>query len=391
MENITALGAREWFYCSGSQAMQEDEPDTSTMTSDNKACRWLAGEILDLYVSNKKLKFDEDFIGKLTPNDVLIDDEMYEAAKLYVTDILKHCNTNGLLRNVIINKTVNLDSIYPGLKGTPDAWLYDKKSGEITIWSFSYEYGHVDVVENPELLCYALGIVLQKRFGDIDELYTIINFRSIQPRSFHSDGPVREWIISAVSLKEFFTRLQDAAHIAMNGTGQCSTGTHCRYCKGRYKCSALSQTVYNAIDVVTGINPETLTGNNLSVELKLLKRIEKLLTYRLSAIEKQVETALKKGAALGGFMLKQGYGRKRWIKDISTSEVVMMGDLMGVDLRKPDNIDTPTQALSKLNKKAKEKGSKFDASIVEQYFETPKTGLKVIEDDGKLAKQVFSK
>jgi hypothetical protein len=54
---------------------------------------------------------------------------------------------------------------------------------------------------------------------------------------------------------------------------------------------------------------------------------------------------------------------------------VMMGDLMGVDIRKPLALDTPTQA------KAKFKKAKKDVDIIKQYSHRPETGVTLVEDN----------
>jgi len=390
VKGLTPIGSREWFYCEGSQLLQEGEPDKSESTRDNIACHWVANHFLASYVNkDAEIKTDVDLINTLAPNDVLIDDEMIDAAKTYVTDILKYCNIHGTLSFVEVDTEVELDSFYPGMKGHIDACVFNTAKAELVIWLLKYEYGHVDVTENPELMLYAGGILDEMGIDGIADQNLTITFKMVQPRSFHHDGPVREWTVNGSDLRPFFNQLKAAADIAMQGTGQCITGTHCRYCKGRYKCTALSKSVYNAFDVITSTAPINITGNNLSVELKLFRRMSELIKYRLSALETQTERELLAGKVLSGFKLQQGYGRKRWCKDTNTKEVLMMADLLGVDLRKPDNLDTPTQSIVKFKKHAKAMGVKYDPKVVEQYFETPKTGLKIVEDDGKLAKQVF--
>lgn len=392
MKTLTAIGAREWFFCEGSQPLQEGEPDNSDRTRDNIACHWLANEILASYITpNTELKSADEYNDTLAPNDVLIDDEMIEAAKTYVTDILMYNNQTGLMRSTKLDEEVNLDEFCPGMTGVIDANVFNPKTAEVVIWLLKYEYGHIEVLENPELMLYAWEIMEKMGIDGIADQSLTITFRLIQPRSFHHEGPIRTWQVNGSDLRPFFNQLKLSAAIAMKGTGKCTTGTHCRYCRGTHKCSALLKTVYNAIDVVTGPFPVELKGSNLSVQLKLLRRISELLKYQLAGVETQVERDLLKGDALPGYKIVQGYGRKRWRKDTDTAEVLMMGDCMGVELRKPDNLDTPTQAIAKFKKLAKSQKVEYDEKLIKQYFETPKTKLKVVEDDGKLAQQVFRK
>jgi hypothetical protein len=75
-----------------------------------------------------------------------------------------------------------------------------------------------------------------------------------------------------------------------------------------------------------------------------------------------------------------GKGRERWKKDVPHAEVIMMGDLLGVDIRKPVEMDTPAQV--------RKKG--IDESVIAEYSETPMTALKLVEVDGAKIRQIFN-
>jgi hypothetical protein len=45
---------------------------------------------------------------------------------------------------------------------------------------------------------------------------------------------------------------------------------------------------------------------------------------------------------------------------------------------------TPTQAIAELKKK------QLDASVISTYYHTPKTGVKLVADDGTRTKRLFS-
>jgi hypothetical protein len=58
-----------------------------------------------------------------------------------------------------------------------------------------------------------------------------------------------------------------------------------------------------------------------------------------------------------------------------------MGDMMGIDLRKPPAPCTPKQAIAK----------GIDSAVISQYSETPAGALKLVADNGNKAREVFSK
>ena len=393
MLTVRASGGHEWYYCHGSQLLQDGLPNDDTVaTREGTAVHWLAVQIIIPYIkSNMSLVTDDDFVDTLAPNDVLITKEMYQAAVDYVTDILGYCNKTGLMQSVHVEETLNIDTIYPGMVGTPDAWIYNPLKLELILWDLKFGYGEVAAFDNPQLMIYVAAILVFLKIDGISDQNITVKMRIVQPRSYHSNAPIKEWIVKASDLRPYFNRLRTAAIETMSGKGVCVPGTHCRYCRGRFRCSALQKTVYNAIDVTTGPVYVGLKGNNLALEYKLLKHASKLLEYRLNGIEAEVESEIKGGTTLPGFRLTETYGRERWKKSTPIKQVLMMSDAMGVDIRKPDNVDTPKQALTKFMKKAKELKVTLDDSVIRQYTETPFTGHKVIEDDGSYIREAFRK
>lgn len=386
---IEPKGSHEWYYCAGSQVMQEGKPDSDSVR-EKIACSWLAETILKSYTNhNDELKIYDDFIGELTPNNVVIDDEMFEAARLYVTDILKYCNVAGTLKSVKVESNLDIGMIYPGMKGKSDAYIWNSEDLEIIIWNLEYGYSHVEAYENPEIMNYIAAILkLHNLDGEILKMITV-KMRIIQPRSFHGDEQISEWEIMASQLTPYFNKLRDAAQQAMSGEGLCIPGLHCHYCKGRNNCSAITKTLYNYIDVIQGPVPMNLEGNNLVLEWQLMNRMTKMLKYRKSAIDAQLKAELQNGEHLPGALLEKHFGNLAWKKEVSTQQVLSIVDMLGVDIRKPDNLDTPTQALTKIKKFAKESKIKIDPKLLDRWTIRPFTGFKVVEDDGSKANKIF--
>jgi hypothetical protein len=127
---------------------------------------------------------------------------------------------------------------------------------------------------------------------------------------------------------------------------------------------------------VTGVPmPVELSAEAMGVQLSIIKRALKQLEYLESGFEEQIAGKIRSGNSVPGWTLRDGKGRLGWSK--STDEIIAMGDMFGVDLRKSDTI-TPTQA-KKLG---------LDEAVVAAYSERPNTGLKLVADDNK-AKKVF--
>ena len=188
-------------------------------------------------------------------------------------------------------------------------------------------------------------------------------------------------------LKHYVADIKISAQRAMFGSADAEPGTHCRYCRARFKCDALQKTSMNIIDVINRNAPQVLSGNTLAFEYSLLTRATKLLQYRTDALKEQVIAELQAGKVLPGWVLEQSYGRKSWSKDTPTADIIADMDFWGLDIRKPDNIDTPTQVMAKI-KKAK---LPIEPSDIGYYIKTPKTGFKIVEDTESKIRASFAK
>lgn len=102
---------------------------------------------------------------------------------------------------------------------------------------------------------------------------------------------------------------------------------------------------------------------------------------RLSGLEEQALYEINQGKQVPYFAAKPKYGHKRWKKEIPVEQVIMMGHIMGKDLRKPVELDTPAQCIKK----------GIDPAVVEQYAETPSTGVKLEPVTERGIKMVFSR
>lgn len=102
---------------------------------------------------------------------------------------------------------------------------------------------------------------------------------------------------------------------------------------------------------------------------------------RLSGLEEQALHEIKQGQHVTFYSAKTTYGRKRWKKDVPVDQVIMMGDLLGQNLRKPQELDTPAQCIKK----------GIDPSVIEQYAETPVTGVKLEQVDERSIRSVFER
>lgn len=385
---LKAHSADTWVNCTGSVKLSNQFPRIETGEGVSEAMleglafHELAAQILlSFKTPGADLIYKCDRVGTISKDGIVITDEIYDCALEYTNDVLNVCNKNGTLQNVHIEDRVNLDVIYPDMYGYIDCWLLDEKAATLYVWDAKFGHRTVNAFENWQLLTYAAGLIEQLGINGVGDQYLKVSLRVAQPRTFRSGGPIDEWMIQASDLRGYFNTLKAAAVEAYSDEAKCTTGNQCGYCPARYACTALQTSTFGAIDYISDAEGVTLSGNDLAFELRILKRAEKALKARLSGLEEQALSELRNGKVLPGFTCKQGYGRKRWTKSTPIEEVIMMCDLMGIDARKPVTLDTPAQILKK----------GVDESVIALYSETPKTAMKLVEDNGSKARNVFKK
>lgn len=378
---LQAANAFRWAACHGSvllQAMYPSPPgERSESAEEGKTFHALGARILrSMSARDEPLPYEHDIVGTITDNGVMIDTEMYHCARDYATDVFKYCNQYGLLRSINVEGRVELGHIYPGMYGFPDCWIFNADIGELVVWEAKYGHQFVPAFENWQLIEYASGILAQ--LGVPDE-YVTLRLKVYQPRSHHRDGPAREWVIEGSTLRGYVNQLSLAAHEALGANPKCVPGPHCHGCS-THACEALTQTGYAVMDhFSTAMSGSLLTGNNLGLEYRLLERAQDMLKARMTGIKEQVTAELRNGSIIPAITLQPTRADLKWIKPVE--EVTMLGDMMGVDLRKPQELITPTQA-TKLG---------IDTVVISEYAKRTSSGVKLVIDDGTKARQAFRK
>jgi Protein of unknown function (DUF2800) len=374
--NPTVNSAGQWIKCPASVQAQQTFPrvgDVSQSTLEGRACHELAQKMIGAIHGDPNAPLFGDLVGSLSKDGVLITQELFEAAREYVNDVLSMCGDN----NLHIEKRVSLEDFLPEWWGVPDCYIYNDLDNHLTIWDAKFGHELVNAVENWPMMIYAMGLC---RKLDLDNQCKI-TLRVVQPRGFHSGGTTREWSLSRVDLLIYEHQLKEVLKDVARRNPPAQVGSQCKYCTARSHCDTLSRVNYENIDYMNDLHTHNLTGHSLGVELKLLQRAKKMLDYRLSGLEEQAVHELKTGSHVSFFGVKEGTGRERWRKDVPTDQLIMMGNLMGVDIRKPVELDTPAQV--------RKKG--IDETVIKEYSETPSTGLKLVKVDEKSIKSVFER
>lgn len=351
---------------------------------DGTAAHWVAEQILRSFtVQDAAILVSDDIVGNPAPNGVVATDEMWNAAMIYVNDILEVCNAHGLLRQLHIEEPVAIPQVHELCWGTPDCWVFDNKTGVLYIWDFKYGHLRVEAFENWQMICYMLGVL-----GVIDPVCPLlengikVDCRVVQPRCYDGRDSIREWRVMASDLRPHMNILFHAAHDALSADAKCNPGPWCGYCPAAGSCPALQTSVAGIIDHSADPIPQSLSDEGLAYEMKTIANAERQLKARRDALEADAEHRVRAGGILPGWRMEQRYGHNKW-NDLSL--IASMGPMIGVDLMKAPEPLTPAKAIERLRQ------NKVDPIVIDGLYSKSPTSLKMVQDDGSKARQVFSK
>lgn len=317
-------------------------------------------------------------LGELAPNGHPIDRAMLEGGEMLVEDVrgvVAAASPSAKLhveQRVWAHRTIHSDN-----DGTPDAYLIDREQRVVHGWDYKYGYKYVPVRGNWQFIDYLAGI-FEKHKGLMDELdQWSATFTVVQPRCYHSDGPVREVRYSGRELPGLWAQLRDAAYAASEPNAPCRTGDHCYKCSAAFDCEAHYQSGQAAIETTGTQVPLDMSPAALALWKRQVDQATARLKSVSDAVDERILGQLRRGARVPGFAIGHTQPLERWRDPAKAAE---MGDMFGVDLRKPDPaLVTPKQA-AKLG---------IDRSVITEYAETPPGAQKLVKLDGDSALAVF--
>jgi hypothetical protein len=368
---LAPSSADRWVPCPGSVPLEAQYPeDDSLEAKEGTAAHWFASQSLKLALGQI-----EAFDDKIAPNGIPIDDEMREGVPTYVEDVLKTHAVYGERKTLVVEHQVKCPSVHADNWGTTDAALYDQETATIHIWDFKWGHGFVEVFENWQLLDYLAG-VLDELKEDRPE-YKII-LRIVQPRSYHKDGPIREWKLTSTQAREYTRHLNSAAHEARGNNPATRPGLHCTHCLARHACKALQATDLDIVDRSSDATPLDLPPAALGKELSALRRARALLDARISGLESQAEAEIRKGVSVPGWTIEHTTGREQWAR--SDEEILLLGEMLGIKLDAGVKLVTPNQAR-KLG---------LDETMCREYSERRAGAAKLVPVSTVAARKAFA-
>lgn len=321
----------------------------------------------------------DKFIGKAATNGTLFTEEMFDAAKIYADDVGEIMRQYGIFGGPNFGTEARVESkrIHELSFGTTDQFIYDANSHKLFIWDYKFGHEVVEAFENWQMINYLAGILEQLEINGHEDQQITVHIRIIQPRAFHRDGIIREWVVKASDLRGHFNILEANAAESLGNNAVCRSGPHCKHCTARHDCEAALTAAMSFYEVAMKPIPITMSFSARGLQLAILKRARKHIERLEIAFEEQIKNTIRGGKLVPGWKLEQGLGHEKWNKPIP--EVIALGDMMGHDLRKPTDVKTPTQARS----------LGIDGDVISAYANKPKTSLKLVQETGIKTKTIF--
>lgn len=317
--------------------------------------------------------------GQLTPDSFILTDEMVEAAAEVLrwvhTLIAKH---GGEVPQMFVEQWMQIERVHPECSGTTDLALYFPIARVLYVIDYKFGFGWVEVFENWQLLCYLAGMLQLLNISGTDNDAVGVVLGVIQPRAFHPDGTIRTWETTATAARPYIVQLGEAARRALEPEALCTVNDTCDRCDARHACPALQGAGLQAMDYAKRAVPFDLPPHALGLELAHVRAAIKALEARETGLAGQAESLIKGGTRVPFWSIESKPGKLTWT--VPKAEVIALGKLIGTDLRKPDDVVTPTQA----------RDAGLDVNILAAYTERPNGAAKLVLQDDATARKIFS-
>lgn len=325
--------AHLWVKCAGQPRLAHlatdwaDDEDTA-VREEGTACHWSAHQHV---TTGKRVPVDT-----VSPNGVAITEDMHDAHDMYF-DAVRGWGVNSAL----FEQFVIAHRVHPQCQGTADVGAYDPAKGVIFVGDLKYGYRFVDVFDNWQLLCYAVG--LQNLYGIQNDIGLTFEFLIVQPRSTHRDGPVRRWRVAAPDVRAQINILAMAADRALAERATCATNPGCPRCDGRHHCETFQSAALGVADTSYEAIPHALPFSAAESELRLLRRAADIIEGRITALEGQVTHGIKSGQSSKHFAIEESTARRVWNDEQARANIINIASLYGKTIT-TQKIITPTQA-----------------------------------------------
>lgn len=364
---LSPSSAHRWLNCPRAPRLEATLPER---TSEYAQEGTLAHSVCEISAKKKfkKVKAAEynKEIKKLKKRE-LWDDEMLHTAETYVEHLSERAMSFENEPYITFEVKVDISDYVPDAFGRCDCVMF----GGDTLIITDYKHGKgvpVDVVENPQMMLYALGALklYQPLFGGAIKTVEIY---VDQPRINSYEG----WQVSVEDLLAWGNEIKPKAQMAYAGFGEFHAGSWCRFCRADGMCKAQAEQMASALDdfgAVSGSNPALLTPEQMGEALEkggcLVEWYKKLQNLSLEAI--------LSGTKIPGYKAVEGRSVRVWSDQDKALETLLSNGVERAVI-----YDSVPKTLAQLEKVL---GTKRFTELVGEFVTKPqgKPALATAED-----------
>jgi hypothetical protein len=350
---LGASSAERWMNCPGSVNLikkltlpESDEPDYRREgTAAHEAIAFCLRQELDAW----------EVVGQSFYNtEVTV--EMADAVQIYLDTVRP---LMAAAQHVYVEHRISSPD-HPLFYGTVDcATVADSL---LTVSDFKYGQGViVEVENNPQIMYYAYGLLLSN--PNVER----VALRIVQPRGFHSDGPVRRWVVEAAQILGWAREVLIPAMEATALDATLTVGDHCRFCTAKLVCPALSS-IFHALAVADPKAVINRTDVQAAQEYPLLA----VAKMYIKAAEADVLTRLMEGKLKDNGVVK--LVNKKADRVWKPEALELFKSRFGEKAMTAPELKSPAQ-MEKVDVAAKK--------LVHEYAFTPQSGYTVAPIDDK--------
>lgn len=336
---LSASSAERFISCPGSVRLSELLPpdDESEYAAEGTAAHTLA---------ERCLREEADafmFMGQVIPTDsgdFAIDGDMIEAVQAYLDYVRDRADDREQL---LIEHTIGNTGLGPDFGGTSDAVINGIVDGGGYIHVIDYKHGAGIAVDiqygdgslNKQLLYYAFGVLRSLGIQRGDKIS--VGLTIVQPRAFHSDGPIREaWTDSDTVLAWGEDELLPAMARVDSGDTPFEAGEHCRFCPSKLPCPKLTEN-FEEVAAVDEAEIPSFSNDELALQYERIATVK----MRIKALENECFKRAMASNPVAG--TKLGYGRsdRKWKEDAEEEVAETFGEEAYTDpaLKSPAQIE----------------------------------------------------
>lgn len=357
-----------WMKCVGMPYMVEGLPDTSSVYADRGTA---AHELLEQWITGK-VEIELSTATWRASNGVSLIGEDLDAVRVAYNYLVDQCEIGDEV-DTEVKLRFNDD-----LWGTADFVRYRPETMELLVADYKHGSGvAVEANRNPQGMIYAL--MKAKQLGNRG--IRSVKFVIIQPRCWHQDGPIREFVMDGADMLDWAADIEDAIQRFKQGSkNDLTPGDHCRWCKAAAICPALKEKAVEAAKADFSDTPYTPTG--------LAEALDKVAMVQAwaKAVHEFAYAEAERGITIPGWKLVDKRPVQKW-KDEQDVQWTIGVDL-GIDtkdlltepeLRSPAQVrDIIAEYMDGKTKKDRQAAAK---KFLEPFIDAVSSGRTLVRED----------